>query len=246
MFPVRFVVATYNIWATVKWPEREPALRAFLQHMQPDILCVQELRPATLQVISEELPDHRHVDDPFPGWQKEGNIFWSTKLFTQVEYGAEDIGMVESARRLFWTRLRVVGSDRTIVVATAHYTWPGHKQEVEQGMNLRVQQARRTVVVLGKLAPAEEPVLFMGDLNESGNAISVLRAGGWRDSFTSRGVNPHATHPAYMEGPFPPQALDWQLCRGPIRPMVSEVVDYYKDNIAPSDHKPLLVTYGLE
>ena len=109
MTPVRFVVATYNIWGLYRWPEREEALRGFLTDVRPDILALQEFRPETRDVIDEELHDFERVDDPFEGWTREGNIYWYKGLFEKVEHGAEDIGILEPLRRLFWVRLRIAG-----------------------------------------------------------------------------------------------------------------------------------------
>lgn len=246
MTPVRFVVATYNIWGVNRWPEREEALRGFLTDVRPDILALQEFRPETRDVIDEELHDFERVDDPFEGWTREGNIYWYKGLFEKVEHGAEDIGILEPLRRLFWVRLRIVGTGRTIVVATAHYTWVGHKVERETHVNPRVAQAEKTIEALGRLVPPDEPLIFMGDLNESNNAIKKLREGGLTDCWRGRGTYPPPTHPAFPTAKGAPAVLDWQLYRGPLRPMVCEVVDYAKGDLAPSDHKPVLVAYSLE
>lgn len=42
----------------------------------PDVLAVQELRRPTRDLIDESLSTPRRVDDPFPGWEQEGNIWW--------------------------------------------------------------------------------------------------------------------------------------------------------------------------
>lgn len=244
MKPSRFVVATYNIWGANRWPEREGALRGFLQDIRPDILALQEFRPALQEVIDAELDGHERVDDPFEGWTNEGNIYWLSRLFERVEHGAEDIGMLEPRRRLFWVRLRFIDTDQTIVIANAHYTWPGHKKEAADHINPRVRQAERTLAALDKLVPEDEPVIFLGDLNECANAIKTLRRGGLKDCWTGKGTYPQPTHPAYPTAKGWPQVIDWQLYRGPIRPMVCEVVDYTKDELSPSDHKPVLVAYG--
>jgi len=244
--PIRFVVGTYNIWGTNRWPEREQALRAFLRDLRPDVLCLQEFRPETQAVLDDELSKHEHVRDPFEGWTREGNIYWSTELFELVQHGAEEIGIIETLRRLFWVRLRVTGTDSTVVIATAHYTWTGNKREVTEHVNPRIGQAERTLQVLDRIVPADEPVIFMGDLNEAENAIKTLLRGGLMDCWRGKNTIPHATHPAYPTVMGPPRVIDWQLYRGPIRPMVCEVVDYTKDALTPSDHKPLLVAYGIE
>lgn len=244
--PLRFVATTYNLWASNRWPEREQPLRAFVRAMRPDILCLQELRAETRALLDEELPAHRRVDDPFEGWLREGNIYWSTALFEWVEHGAEPIGMLEAARRLFWARLRVKGGDRTLLVSTAHYTWQGNKREREEGFSPRLEQATRTLEALGRLAPESEPVLFMGDLNDAINPIRRLREGGLRDSFTCSGLYPLPTHPARPTAAGSPQVLDWQFHRGPLRVLNTAVVDFYSGDLAPSDHKPVTVTYGWD
>lgn len=246
MIPVRFVVATYNIWASERWPDREPALRGFLQDIKPDIIALQELRQATRDVLDEELQGYGRVHNDFEGWVREGNIYWSSALFEEVEHGAEDVGILEPLRRLFWVRLKLKGTDQTLLVSTAHYTWVGHKREATEGLSPRMAQAQATVASLDRLAAPDEPVIFMGDLNESGNAIRALRQGGLKDSWSARGVNPVPTHPAAPTAKGSPSVLDWQFHRGPIRAISTEVVDYYKGDLAPSGHKPVVVTYGWD
>ncbi|MGI6543378.1 MAG: endonuclease/exonuclease/phosphatase family protein [Limnochordia bacterium] len=246
MLPLRFVATSYNIWETARWPERENALRAFLQITQPDILCIQEIRPVTREVLDAELPQHERIDDPFEGWLREGNIYWSKAIFEKVTYGAEDIGMLEPLRRLFWVRLQFKGRPQTLLVTTAHYTYQGNKREVEEGFNPRLAQADKTMAALDKLAEKNEPVLFMGDLNDSVNAIRRLRAAGLQDSFLAMGMAPKATHPALPTARgTTPRVLDWQFHRGPLRVMNTNVMDFYVGDFAPSDHKPVVTTYAL-
>ena len=244
-FPIRFVVCTYNIWAGNRWPERENALTRFLELHIPDILCVQELRPETHSVIDAVLENHQHVDDAFEGWHREGNIYWNRDLFDVTEFGAEDIGMYEKARRLFWVRLHSKDGSGTLFVSTAHYTWSGNAQEKEGGVNPRYAQAQRTIEVLDGVVPSEEPLIFMGDLNDYRHPLRILREGGLTDSFAALGRIPPPTIPAIPTAKGTPQVIDWMLHRGPIRPMTTEVVDFYVDDIAPSDHKPVVTTYRL-
>ena len=244
--PQRFVATTYNLWQLTRWPEREESLRSYLQLTRPDILCVQELREPTRDLIDQELPTHTRIDDPFEGWLVEGNIYWSTGLFDMRDYGAVEIGMLEEMRRLFWARLAVIGTDRTVVVSTAHYTYQGHPIERETGQSPRVEQANRTVAALHDIAGEDEPVLFMGDLNDSANAIRILRESGMVDSFTDCGSPLLPTHPARPTADGNPQVLDWQFHRGPIRAMNSHVGGFFAEDIAPSDHKPVVATYALD
>lgn len=241
---VQFTVATYNLWATTLWPAREPALRAVLKQMQPDIIALQELRPQTRAVLDDALPHHARVTDSFYGWATEGNIYWSTELFELVEHGAHDIGIYETYRRLFWVRLRVKQTGATLLVSTAHYTWDGHARIKAEGGRPRLEMAARTVAALDQLRQDGEPVIFMGDLNESGEAINILRIGGLIDSVGSRGEPLQPTHPADA-GMSARLILDWQLYQGPLTILDSQVVDFFFEGMAPSDHKPVLVTYGM-
>jgi endonuclease/exonuclease/phosphatase family metal-dependent hydrolase len=245
--PIRFVACTYNLWNDRRWPGREPVLRKFMEYHAPDIVCLQELRPVTRAVLDDVLSTHRRVEDPFEGWIQEGNIFWNAELFEMMAYGAEDIGILEKLRRLFWVRLKIRGSDpaRVLFVSTAHYTWPGHQVELEQEKNLRIPQARKTLQVLGELVPGEEPMLFMGDLNDSGHPIRILHEGGLADSFNGLGRYTTSTWPAAPIDQGTPEVDDWIFFRGPIRPMTSQVVDFYVNDLPPSDHKPVLATFRL-
>ncbi|REF37172.1 endonuclease/exonuclease/phosphatase family protein [Thermasporomyces composti] len=249
------VMMTYNIWGDTFWPQREPALRALLTLRDPDILGVQELRPHSRQVIDEALPGHDRVHDDFPGWSVEGNIWWRRELYELVEYGAEDVGMRETYRRLFWVRLRprCFQSGPSLVFSTAHFTWPGNPQEVEDDRNPRVEQARRTAEALTRIA-GDDACVFVGDLNDHARPIAVLRDAGFRDAFAAMGTSSPTTHPVIPlpvkeDGAAPAylrKTLDYQFHRGPITPRLSEVIDFFHQGLAPSDHKPVITTYTID
>jgi len=243
--PIRFVVCTYNLWSDERWPERKEPLKRFLSYHLPDILCVQELRPVTRDLIDAVLEFHRRVDDPFRGWSHEGNIYWNTAMFELDRYGTEDIGMFEELRRLFWVKLRFRDQERALWVATAHYTWSGTDREMDTGVNPRIAQARKTVEALDRLVPPSEALLFMGDLNDFLHPLRILRQGALRDSFSALGRLPSPTWPALPIAQGPPELDDWILHRGPIHPMTSSVVDFYVGDFPPSDHKPLMATWRV-
>jgi len=247
---MRLVVMTHNIWAENRWPQREPALRGLLRTRRPDIYAVQELRPATRAVIDAELPDHRRVEDDERGWSHESSIWWNAGLLTEVEHGAVDIGIgvdeVHRDRRLFWVRL----ADRdgaTLVVSTAHFCFPGTKREIEEHVNPRIAQSEAAAAAIDELAGPDEPVFFMGDLNESWRVLRVLCAAGLTDSYSALGVVPPPTWPTVptWPGPAAPWVIDFQFHRGPVLALTTEVIDFFVDDIAPSDHKPVVTTYGL-
>lgn len=245
--PTRFVVTTYNIWAENRWPEREQPLRAYLKRFAPDILALQELRQSTRSVIDEELSGHRRVDDEFEGWTREGNIYWLDSMFELVEYGAEKLTITSEFRRLFWVRLRFREGGPTLLVSTAHYTFQGNAEERATGQSPRIVQAKETLEHLERISRPGEAVIFMGDLNDANNALRILREGGLHDSYQTLGTLPVITHPALPTAHTrTAQILDWQLHRGPLRVMSNEVADFFLEDLAPSDHKPLTVTYALE
>jgi hypothetical protein len=91
----RIVVCTVNLWRDTCWPAREEALRVFLRATQPDILAIQELHPVTRRVLDEELRGHQRIEDSFPGWEYESNVYWNKSFFSMFAYGAQDIGITE-------------------------------------------------------------------------------------------------------------------------------------------------------
>lgn len=244
---IRFVACSYNIWTTTRWPERQPALQRFAQLHRPDIFCLQELQSQSRQVLDDTLAStHARVDDTFPGWTREGNIYWNTAMFELLAYGAEPIDIIEEYRRLFWVRLKLLQApDQTLFVSTAHYTWPGHPSEGALGQNVRIPSAHKTISALNQLAGANEPVLFMGDLNDSWHPINILMEGGLTDCFSALGRIPRPTIPALPTAVGAPVTIDWIFHRGPIWPMQADVIDFFADDISPSDHKPVMATYRL-
>lgn len=244
-YPFSFLACTYNLWGRERWAHRRPSLERFLKVNQPDVLCIQELRSETSELIKEALPRMNCVEDPFAGWAKEGNIFWNTGAFGLVGYGAEDIGILEPNRRLFWVRL-VTRSRVEIVIATAHFSWLLDVGASGEWITVRVAQAEAAVLALDALVRPNEPTLFMGDFNDYLHPINVLRDGGFEDSFEVLGRAPVITHPACPMSTESPTLLDWMMHRGPIRPTLTSAVDFYVDGIPPSDHKPILTTYSLK
>ena len=247
----RFTAMTLNLWNTQRWPAREAPLRALLGR-SPDVLGVQELRPAVADAIDGALPHHARVDDPFPGWSREGGLWWDVRSFTEVGHGAADHGAVEELRRLFWVRLRHLATGRELVVATVHLTWIGATDEPDSGLSPRPAQTRAVVAALAAIA-GPDAHLVMGDLNDPVVPVRILRAAGYVDAWAALGVQPPPTYPAFpVDGDgsrrpplLPTSTLDWQFHRGPIRPVMTEVVDQPWRGIAPSDHRPVMTLYEL-
>ncbi len=247
MLPLRFTICTYNIWGEFRWPEREAALQSFFELNRPDIVCLQEYHPGPQQVLDRVLASHKRIEDAFEGWLMESNIYWNSSLFEMLEYGAEQIGHAETLRRLFWVRLRQPDTEKNLLVATAHLTWPGHAVEKADGKNLRLMQAQNSVEVLNRISRENEPTLFMGDFNEYYHPVRILQEAGFNDCFSALGRVLHPTWPVLPTSSYKGAAdtLDWLVQRGPLRPMNAEVVDFFHEDFAPSDHKPIIATYEL-
>ncbi|NDL56696.1 endonuclease/exonuclease/phosphatase family protein [Phytoactinopolyspora mesophila] len=255
MRPFTFVAMTYNIWGGHRLTERTRALQSLFKLREPDVFGVQELQPESRVVLDDALPEHSRVEDDFPGWATQSNIWWRDDVFTLEDYGAEDIGIRSEHARLFWVRLRPSGTGDlpSLLFSTAHLTWPGHPQERVDDVNPRVGQARQAVAVLNRLAP-DGPCLFTGDMNDYARPLWPLREAGFTDSFTALGTTSPPTHPVFplvepgqgwAPAESPQKAIDWLFHRGPLRPRCSEVVEFFFEGQAPSDHKPVTATYTL-
>lgn len=269
----RISVMTFNMWKVGSdpgnWPQRRLPILDCLSTFTPDILCVQELHPLFHNVIIEAMPSHSYIQDNFTGWQNEGNIYWNSNLFDMVEYGMSDIGMMEPLRRLFWALLRIKTSEKTsdeqnqsasnstqqILVSTAHYTWEGHTNECKTDINLRKQQAQRTVTILHDLqSKFNDPylaILFMGDLNEDFHPRRILRDGGFIDCFTALRLPCLPTHP---QRPSIPQedilcdsTLDWIVQNNYARPILANVLKNLlcSGEYSVSDHCPVMCIYEI-
>ena len=250
-----FVSMTYNVWGDWRVEERMPALQALLERRPPDLLATQELRPASRAAIDEALPGHERIRDDSPGWSRQSNLWWRTDLFEALDYGAEDVGIRAEHASLFWVRLQPRADEPVgpLVFSTAHLTWPGHPQEREDDVNPRVDQARRIVGELDRLA-GEGAAIFAVDINDYARPLWVLSEAGFSESFGALGQASPVTHPVVpltLPGDRPhgvaavAKAIDWQFHRGPVRARSSEVVDFFHHGVAPSDHKPVVATFTL-
>ncbi|MAG13250.1 MAG: endonuclease [Spirochaetales bacterium] len=241
----RFVVCSLNLWNNRHWDKRQQALRKFLHGSMPDVLALQELRPTTRAAIDHMLVEYQRVDDDFPGWSHEGNIFWNQEIFSLKEYGAEDFGAVEKYSRLYWVKL-VLTSGTEILFATAHFTAGNKIDEKKTGLNPRLSEATRCAEHLNRLTTEKQRVVFMGDLNEDEHTLWRLSAGGFTDVCTALHRTPQPTGPAVPLAGKIPAVDDWIYFRGPIRPMNFEVARCQADPFPPSSHWPVLATFNIK
>jgi endonuclease/exonuclease/phosphatase family metal-dependent hydrolase len=247
MLPNRISMVTYNLWNTERWPDREGALRKFLIDFRPDILCLQELRNETKQCISGILATHDCVKDEAPGWTCESNIFWNKDYFTEMEHGLEKLKMSEQNRGFFWVRLKFNDSDKSIFVATSHFTYQGHPDERESGLSPRNRQARESIDCLRKLVHDAEPAFFMGDLNDPVMPRFLFPEAGFESCFRKLNVLCPPTFPAIptTDAIGGNQAIDWVFANENATPISASVPQSYTEGISPSDHWPIHAMYQI-
>ena len=252
MTPLRASLCTYNLWNTQRWPEREPALRQFLQRFRPDILGVQELRAETRDCIDAALADHARVEDDFAGWTCESNLWWHAGLFERVGHGAADYGSHEDTRKLFWVRLRRRDGGGTLVAATAHLTHTSHPDEAQTGRSPRIDQTRSILATLEALVGDDEPAFVMGDFNDAYHPSRLLHEAGYTSCFADLCLQPPATFPAIPTAA--PGAgvhqynacFDWITANGRARPVAAHSPHCYRGDMSPADHWPVLAVYELD
>jgi endonuclease/exonuclease/phosphatase (EEP) superfamily protein YafD len=253
-----FTSMTYNLWQGWCLDDRLPALDDLMRTRSPDLLGTQELHPDSRKAIDAALPGHARVQDEAPGWAVCSNIWWDRATFDLVEYGAEDVGILAEHAALFWVRLRPIGVEAapSILYSTAHLTWPGHPREVADDRSPRVEQARAIAAALRRLG-GDGPTILCTDINDYARPLWALYDEGFREPFGSLGRTAPVTHPVFplplakQDRSWPgvhmtQKTLDWQFFRGPLRPRSGEVVEYFRDGIAPSDHKPVVCTFTLD
>jgi endonuclease/exonuclease/phosphatase family metal-dependent hydrolase len=252
MIPARLSFITYNIWLTERWPARAAALEHFLKLFTPDILCVQELQRPTQEFLDGLLKAHERVRDPFPGWTKESNIYWTDNIFQEIEHGAEEVGHLEPERRMFWVRLRLKPSQKTIFVATAHLTTARHREEAETGLSPRVRQLNRIVGKLTRLVREGEPAFFMGDMNDPWHPQIILKKAGFVSCFAALGIQSPPTFQCYPTANVRPEehtvteAIDLITANRHACAVAACVPRFYRGDITPSDHWPVQAIYQIE
>jgi len=251
---------TFNVWGKHRWPSREAPLRSFFKRAQPDVFVLQEVTQDILAVVDSEIKDtHSRIrDDEFEGWYCEGNIYWNHSMFTLKSHGYEDVGITSSKfRRLFWVLLQVNGTQKEVLISTAHLTYQQHKDEVETGQNPRLRQTQRVLEFLQtKSGPNNStPIIFAGDVNDPIHPSLIMTKGGFPDVMDLLGQQKSYTWPwgFTLDEDEPKQCLDFVFCNADdsFRPVGAYVHRFQYKNFkegewpVPSDHYPVQAVFEI-
>jgi endonuclease/exonuclease/phosphatase family metal-dependent hydrolase len=250
--PALVRVVTWNIhcgqndglpWKQFNWPLRKHALRAALDQIQPDILCVQEATPDQVSFIEEALPGHSRVgvgrDGPAGGEhcaiylnrhrfeEITGDTFWLEEPINQPRPGSA----LDVKRICTWVRLRDRVSRRTLRVYNSH---------------LYLTEAPRltaATLILADMAARDpaDAVVLTADFNASPDVPSrrLFIEAGFRDSAEQNGhrVGKPTFHFFYGIGLW---SIDGILVDRHWRVHNHIVLDMKPNNVFPSDHFGLL------
>lgn len=243
----RFSILTLNLWNTEHWKRRELTVNALLKKFDPDICCFQELRPETVAVIDQWLDTHQRIHDPFCGWENEGNFYFRNDMFSLKEYGALDLSMPEKNRRLFWIRLKVSGTDKTMFVSTVHLTHQGNGDEIQTGYSYRHKEALTMAENLPLLQNGEEPGIVCGDFNDPFHPSRILAEVGYSEIFNALGLLSPVTFPSQpvTDEIQMTEAIDRIMAKGPLKPILAAVPRFYANGTSASDHWPVMAVYEL-
>jgi endonuclease/exonuclease/phosphatase family metal-dependent hydrolase len=253
MVPTRLSFITCNLWRTDKWPARAPALERLVTLFNPDVLCVQELQPATQAFLDRTLNGHARIHDAFPGWTNEGNLWWSKALFDLRDFGAAEVEQLEPERRLFWARLALRSATaRSVLVATAHLTAPKRSEEPETGVSPRVRELKAICAELERLVGPGEPAFFMGDMNDAWHPQHALKKIGFVSCFAALGLQSPPTFHCYPTAGTEPgeptltEAIDLIAANRHARAIAASVPQVFAAEHAPSDHWPVHAVYQID
>jgi len=247
MIPSRISILTCNLWNTEKWEQRRPAVFEFLRRFSPDICCFQELRSRTADEIDLEFSDYTRVQDDFRGWLNEGNIYYRKDYFEEIQHGEVPLDMPEEDRRLFWLRLNIRDTDRSLIVATVHLTHQNNADEQQTGQSYRHMEALKIARWAEARADRKEPLILAGDFNDPLHPVRILSEAGLRDAFLELGLLSPPTFPSLpsTDEITMNESIDKIMSSGDLRPLSISVPTFYFRGSSMSDHWPVLGVFEL-
>jgi endonuclease/exonuclease/phosphatase family metal-dependent hydrolase len=230
------------------WHHRRAACAAALTAADPDLVCLQELRPDSAADLAAALPRHAwHGLSRSPGSGLVVNqIAWRRDRFRLLEAGGYWLSSTPhlpgsrswgsaSIRLAVWALL-VSREGLRLRLISCHLDHAEPLARLAQAQVLAEESAAW---------PEHIPQILGGDLNAGDGepAPAALLAAGWRDSWHEArpGASPEPTFHGFAgAGAEPdPRRIDWLLLRGPLRTRQATVHRRASLGHWPSDHHPI-------
>jgi endonuclease/exonuclease/phosphatase family metal-dependent hydrolase len=256
--PALVRVVTWNIhcgqddgppWQRFDWPNRKPALRAALDDVRPDILCVQEATPPQVAFLEQSLPEHGRVGvgrDGAAGGEHcaiyfdrrrfellDGDTLWLEEPIDQPRPGSA----LSVKRICTWVRLRDRDTGRTLRVYNTHlYLTEGPRRTGAK-------------TILSQIAAGDpaDAVLLTADFNAAPDVPSrkLFLQSGLADSAARAGkpVGRPTFHFGYGIGC---RSIDAILVDAKWKVPHHCVVDVKPNNTFPSDHYGVLADLAFK
>ena len=231
------------------WPNRKQVFANTLQHLDPDILGVQECLDYQAEFIAQSLPEYRWfgLGREADGSGEMAAVFYKEKILSPLEKGhfwlsetpevpGSKSWKTACTRMVTWIHFRHRESGKEFYYFNTHFD---HASE-----EARQQAAKLLLSRLEKLSP-ELPVIVTGDFNASAERSTpweTLTSGGLSDAWLKA---EQKAGPEHTFGSFAPpkeaqkDRIDWILFKGPIKATRCETDTYNENGRYPSDHYPV-------
>jgi endonuclease/exonuclease/phosphatase family metal-dependent hydrolase len=251
-------VVTWNIhcgqddglpWQQFDWPARKIALKAALDEIQPDILCVQEARPEQVAFLEAALPGHRRVGGGRDDGKSQGEhsaicfrkerfelladrTFWLEEPIDEPRVG----GAFDVKRICTLARLRDRTTGQTIRVYNSHLY-------LTEDQNFTAVRIILDQIAAG--APGDA-ILFTADFNAVPSAPSrrmFVEGNGFSDSAALAGKR--VDLPTFQLYGIGTHCLDGILVSPRWRVRDHRILDVKPNGVFPSDHFAVLADLAL-
>ena len=231
------------------WEDRRELCANVIAEHEGDVVCLQECRANQLAYLKERLPefDSYALSGPTPEFTPNNAILYERERYELISAGgfwlSETPHVAGSKswdcavpRHTTWVHLRERSTGRELRVWNAHLDHKGHVA--------REEQAKLLVEGISAMDAAGVPQLLAGDLNayEGHPAISVLKAGGFKDSYEAvhgpgdPGFTFHGFKGPTRRVDGKGHKIDWVFTRGEFDVHGADIIRDGRDGRYPSDH----------
>ena len=228
------------------WGHRKDLCAQVVESQSPDIICFQEMWAEQFADLLSAFPiygTYGMADTP-NSRHPQNCIFYRQDIYTLISAGGYWLSETphvagskswDSAcvRLANWIRLQVRGDETEFRVINTH---------LDHVSQLAREHQAELIVEDSSAYPADYPQILTGDMNcdTTNTAISVFKAGGWRDTYKSvhgtedPGITYHAFLGAAHQGDI--GKMDWIFMRGDLNCLQASIVTDSANGRFPSDH----------